>query len=108
MRRPVMRSLRCSFLVSAAAAGIVALVAGPVPAWQCPVQWKAAEEAIKKTEGMKVSPEGKAMLEDAKRLVAESKKHHAEGATKIEHARSMWKAKAALAIADSVATISDP
>jgi hypothetical protein len=40
--------------------------------------------------------------------VAEAKKHHAEGNTKVEHARSMWKAKAALAIADSVITISQP
>jgi len=91
-----------------AAGALVVLAAGPAQAWQCPVQWKAAEEAIKKSESMKVPAEGKAMLEDAKRLVAESKKHHTEGNTKVEHARSMWKAKAALAIADSVATISDP
>lgn len=96
------------FFVVSAAAAVVLLVVGPAAAWQCPVQWKGAEEAIKKAEGMKVVPEGKAMLEDAKRLVAESKKHHTEGNTKVEHARSMWKAKAALAIAESVATISDP
>ena len=40
--------------------------------------------------------------------MAESKQHHSEGTTKVEHARSMWKAKAALAIADSVITISKP
>jgi hypothetical protein len=90
------------------AGALVWLAAGSAAAWQCPVQWKAAEEAIKKTEGMKVAPEGKALIADAKRLLAESKKHHTEGNTKIEHARSMWKAKAALAIADSVATISEP
>ncbi|HEV8584481.1 MAG TPA: hypothetical protein VGT02_05885 [Methylomirabilota bacterium] len=94
------------FVVSAGA--LVVLAAGPASAWQCPVQWKAAEEAIKKSESMKVPPEGKAMLEDAKRMIAESKKHHTEGTTKVEHARSMWKAKAALAIAESVATISEP
>ncbi len=94
--------------VPVTAGALLVLAAGPASAWQCPVQQKAAEEAIKKTEGMKVSPEGKALLEDAKRLVAESKKHHTEGNTKIEHARSMWKAKAALAIAESVATISEP
>jgi hypothetical protein len=94
------------FLVTAGV--LILLAAGPAVAWQCPVQWKAAEEAIKKSEGMKVPPEGKAMLEDAKRMIAESKKHHADGNTKVEHARSMWKAKAALAIAESVATISEP
>jgi len=88
---------------------LLAVVAvSPALAWQCPVQWRAAEEAIKKAEGMNVPPEAKAMLEDAKRFVAEAKKHHADGSTKVEHARSMWKAKAALAIAESVITISQP
>ena len=100
--------MRKSWGASVTAGALVLLAAGPASAWQCPVQWKAAEEAIKKTEGMKVAPEGKAMIEDAKRLLVESKKHHNEGNTKIEHARSMWKAKAALAIAESVATISEP
>lgn len=97
-----------SWGVSVTAGVLVLLAAGSAAAWQCPVQWKAAEEAVKKTESMKVAPEGKAMIEDAKRLIAESKKHHTEGNTKVEHARSMWKAKAALAIAESVATISEP
>ena len=87
---------------------LATVAAHPALAWQCPVQWKAAEEAIKKAEGMNVPPEAKAMLEDAKRFVAEAKKHHTEGNTKVEHARSMWKAKAALAIAESVITISQP
>ncbi len=100
--------MRSSWGVPVIAAALVLLAAGPASAWQCPVQWKAAEEALKKTESMKVSPEGKTMLEDAKRLIAESKKHHTEGNTKVEHARAMWKAKAALAIADSVITISQP
>lgn len=100
--------MKRSWMVLVAITAVGLLAADPARAWQCPVQWKAAEEAIKKAEGMKVAPEGKAMLEDAKRLLAESKKHHIEGNTKVEHARSMWKAKAALAIADSVATISEP
>ena len=87
---------------------LATVTVSPAFAWQCPVQWKAAEEAIKKAEGMNVPPEAKAMLEDARRFVAEAKKHHTEGNTKVEHARAMWKAKAALAIADSVATISQP
>jgi hypothetical protein len=100
--------MKQSWGIAVTAGALVLLVAGSAAAWQCPVQWKAAEEAVKKTEGMKVSPEGKAMIQDAKRLIAESKKHHTEGNTKIEHARAMWKAKAALAIAESVATISEP
>ncbi len=91
-----------------AATLVLALGLAPALAWQCPVQWKAAEEAIKKAEGLNVPAEAKSMLEDAKKLVAESKKHHTEGNTKLEHARAMWKAKAALAIAESVTTISQP
>ena len=91
------------------ALAVLATVAvSPALAWQCPVQWKAAEEAIKKAEAMNVPPEAKVMIEDAKRFVAEAKKHHTEGSTKVEHARAMWKAKAALAIAESVSTISQP
>ena len=100
--------MRKSWGAGVTAGVLVLLTVGSASAWQCPVQWKAAEEAIKKTEGMKVPAEGKAMIEDAKRLITESKKHHTEGNTKVEHARSMWKAKAALAIAESVATISEP
>ena len=87
---------------------VATVAANPALAWQCPVQWKAAEEAIKKAEAMNVPPEAKLMIEDAKRFVAEAKKHHTEGNTKVEHARAMWKAKAALAIADSVITIAQP
>lgn len=80
----------------------------PALAWQCPVQWKAAEEAIKKAEAMNTPPEAKQLLADAKKLVAESKKHHAEGNAKIDHAHSMWKAKAALAQAEAAAVLSTP
>jgi len=100
MTRPVRILVALAVLAGAAVS--------PALAWQCPTQWRAAEEAIKNAEAMNIPPEAKAMLEDAKRFVAESKKHHSEGTTKVEHARSMWKAKAALAIADSVITISKP
>lgn len=90
---------------------VFALVAagayGPALAWQCPVQWKAAEEAIRKAESLNVPADARPLLVEAKRLVAESKKHH-EGNTKLEHAHSMWKAKSALAQAEAVITISAP
>lgn len=96
-------------LVSTLIAGaIVTAVAGPALAWQCPVQWKAAEDAIRKAETLNVPPEGRAILSDARKLVAESKKHHNEGTTKVEHAHSMWKARAALAQAEAVITIAAP
>ncbi len=100
--------MKRAVVVVAMAALVVTSGASAALAWQCPVQWKAAEEAIKKAESMNVPAETKPMLEDAKRLIVESKKHHTEGNTKIEHARSMYKAKSALAIAESVITISQP
>jgi hypothetical protein len=86
----------------------LALALSPALAWQCPVQWKAAEEAIKKAEALNLTPEAKGLIAEAKKLVAESKKHHNEATTKIEHAHSMWKARAALAQAEAAATISQP
>ncbi len=94
-------------VVAVVVAGVLALAGGPALAWQCPVQWKAAEEAIKKAESLNVPADAKPLLAEAKKLVAEAKKHH-EGNTKLDHAYSMWKAKAALAQAESVITISSP
>jgi hypothetical protein len=91
------------------AVGVTLLLtlAAPALAWRCPREWKTAEEAIGKAEGLNLSAEARSLLADAKRLVAESKKHH-EGNTKFEHAQSMWKAKAAAAMAEAVITISQP
>ena len=97
-----------SIAVALAAAVVIALASAGADAWQCPIQWRAAEEAIKKAESMNVPPEAKALLADARKLVAEARKHHTEGNTKLEHAHSMWKAKAALAQAEAVITIATP
>ena len=99
--------MKRGIVVALVVTGVVALAGGPALAWQCPVQWKGAEEAIKKAESLNVPADAKPLLADARRLVAESKKHH-EGNTKLEHAHSMWKAKAALAQAEAVITISAP
>ena len=85
-----------------------ALGTGSALGWNCPVHIRAAEDAIKRAEAMKLTPEAKALVEDAKRFLAESKKHHADARGKIDHANSMWKAKAALAEAESAAAISTP
>ena len=97
-----------AILVALTAGTLLAAAWSPALGWQCPVQWKAAEEAIKKAEAMNIPPEAKALLAEAKKLVVESKKHHTEGDTKIEHAYSMWKARAALAQAEAVITVSTP
>ena len=96
-----------TFVAALAVVSVVTLAGSPALAWQCPIQWRAAEEAIKKAEALNVPADARPLLADARRLVAESKKHH-EGNTKLEHAHSMWKAKAALAQAEAVITISSP
>jgi hypothetical protein len=85
-----------------------ALGTGSALGWNCPVQIKAAEDAIKRAGAMKLTPEAKALVEDAKRFLAESKKHHADARAKIDHANAIWKAKAALAEAEAAAAISTP
>ena len=47
-------------------------------------------------------------MDEAKKLVAESRKHHTEAKTKVDHAHAIWKAKAAQAQAESAAAISTP
>ena len=98
---------RCT-AVAAIAVAAIASTASPVLAWNCPVQIRAAEEAIKKAEAMKLPPEAKALLEESKKLVAQAKQHHTDAKNKIDHANAMWKAKAALAQAESAAAISTP
>ena len=85
-----------------------ALGTGSALGWNCPVQIKAAEDAIKRAEAMKLTPEAKALVEDAKRFLAESKKHHADARAKIDHANAMWKAAATLAEAEAASAISTP
>ncbi len=87
---------------------IVAVGLSPALAWQCPVHLKAAEEAIKKAEALSMPADARGLLEQAKKMFAEARKHHMEGNVKIDHANSMWKAKAALAMAEAAATISTP
>ena len=96
------------FFVVGAVTLFVAVAPIPAPAWNCPVQIKAAEDAIKKTETMKLGPEAKGLIEQAKKLVEEARTNHREAKAKIDHANAMWKAKAALAQAEAAAAISTP
>ena len=97
-------------VLSVMSALALALVSGmsPAVAWNCPVQIKAAEDAIKKTETMKLGPDARALVNRARKLLEEARRDHQEAAAKIDHANAMWKAKAALAQADAAAAMSTP
>ena len=88
----------------------VALLLSPgvALAWNCPVQIKSAEDAIKRAEVLKLPPEGRALVELAKQTVAEAKKNHTEARTKAEHANAMWRAKSAQAQAEAAAALAVP
>lgn len=103
MKRPIL-TLAMAFAVASA----TVLGASPAAAWNCPVQIKAAEDTIKKAEAMKLTPDGRDLIDKAKKLVAEAKEHHTNARTKVEHANAMWKAKAAQAQAESAAALATP
>lgn len=96
------------WVAGAVTVAVLGLSLAPAHAWNCGVQIRKAEEAIKTAEGMKLAPEAKALLDEAKKLVAESRKHHGDAKVKIDHANAIWKAKAALAQAEAVQAISTP
>ncbi len=87
---------------------VLMLAVGQASAWQCPVHLKAAEETIKKAESMNLPAEARALVAEAKKLWAEARKHHMEGNAKIDHANSMWKARAALAQAEAAVVLATP
>ena len=74
----------------------------PAIAYNCPVQIKHAEDLIKKAEAGKTTPETKALLEEAKKFLAEAKAHHEQARDKKDHADAVRKAKFAQAMAEEV------
>ena len=103
-------SMKRSFSIAVVAIPGLALaaLAAPAAAWNCPVQIKAAEDAIKRAESMKLTPDAKRLVDGARVFLAEAKKHHIDATAKIDHANAMWKAKAAQAEAESASAISTP
>ena len=99
---------RIVLAMSFALASATMLGASPAAAWTCPVHIKSAEDTIKKAEAMKLTPEGRDLIDKAKKLVAEAKEHHTSARTKAEHANAMWKGKAAQAQAESAAALATP
>ena len=100
--------MRRSFLMAGILALVFALGTARALAWNCPVQIKAAEDAIKRAETMKLGPDARGLIEQARKLLDDARKDHREAKAKIDHANAMWKARAALAQAEAAAAISAP
>jgi len=75
-------------------------VVGPADAYTCPVLIKQAEDAIARAERTRLAPEGRALLEDAKGLVAEARQHHQTAKTKRDHDDAVRKARTAQGLAE--------
>jgi formylmethanofuran:tetrahydromethanopterin formyltransferase len=84
---------------------VAALGAG---AFTCPVVIKQAEELIQKAEKAKLSPDTRPLLEEAVKLLAEARAHHAKARTKRDHADAVRKAKVAIALAEEVLVLQTP
>jgi hypothetical protein len=85
-------------------------LASAAPAWafNCPVVIKQAEDLIKKAEAGKPSPETKALLDEARKQVAEAKAHHETAKTKRDHGDAVRKAKVAAAYAEEAIVLQNP
>ena len=95
----------------AAVVVLVVLVAGiAAPAWafNCPVLIKQAEDLIRKAEAGKVSPETRPLVDEAKKQVAEARAHHENAKTKRDHGDAVRKAKVAAAFAEEAITLQNP
>jgi len=68
---------------------VLAAVPTSAVAWNCPIHIKAAEDTIKRAETMKLGPEARAMIADAKRVVDEARKLHGDARAKFDHANAM-------------------
>jgi hypothetical protein len=87
------------------AALLSCVVVTPALAFTCPVVIKQAEDTIKKAEAGKTTPETKALIDEAKKYLAEAKGHHENAKVKKDHGDAVRKAKVATAFAEEAITL---
>jgi hypothetical protein len=86
-----------------ALAAVLTLVAAPgARAFNCPVVIKQAEGLVQKAGEAKLGPDTTPLLEEARKLLAEARAHHATAKTKRDHADAVRKAKVAIALTEEV------
>lgn len=91
-----MRSLTVALVLTI---GLALASASPAWAFNCPVVIKQAEDLIQRAEG-KANADNRALIEEAKKYLAEAKAHHEKARTKRDHADAVRKAKFAIALAE--------
>jgi hypothetical protein len=95
-------------VATALATGVLLVAALGAWAFNCPVVIKQAEDLIQKAEKVKLGPDTRPLLEEARKLLAEAKAHHANATTKRDHADAVRKAKVATALAEEVLVLQTP
>lgn len=95
-------------LVVLTAGLVIPWAALPARAYNCPVQIKHAEGLIKRAEATKPAGELLALLEEARKFLAEARALHEQAKTKRDHADAVRKAKFAQALAEEVLYLQAP
>jgi hypothetical protein len=92
------------------ALGTAVLLAGATPAaaYMCPVLIKQAEDTIARVERGRTNAESRALLQEARQLVAEAKAHHQTARSKKDHDDAVRKAKTAQGLAEEAAALQEP
>jgi hypothetical protein len=104
-RNPFGESVEMGRIVAVVALATAALIAAvPVWAFTCPVVIKQAEDLIKKAEA-KVTPDTRALVDEAKKMLTEARAHHEGAKTRRDHADAVRKAKVASAFAEEAITL---
>jgi hypothetical protein len=86
----------------------VTVATGIAWGFNCPVVIKQAEDMIKKAEAAKPTADTRALLDEAKKSLAEARAHHEGAKTKKDHGDAVRKAKIAAAYAEEALTLSAP
>jgi len=95
-------------LAALAALLVVVLATAPTSAYMCPVLIKQAEQTIARAERGKTNAESRALLEDARKLVAEAKAHHEGAKSKRDHDDAVRKARTAQGLAEEALKLQTP
>jgi hypothetical protein len=95
------------FVVFVTMVSAVLMPASPARAFTCPVHIKQAEDLVAKAE-VKVTPETRGLVDEAKKMLVEAKAHHEQAKGKRDHAAAVRKAKVASALAEEAVTLQSP
>jgi hypothetical protein len=90
------------------ALAMIAVSTGAAWGFNCPVVIKQAEDLVKKAEAGKPNADTRALIDEAKKFLAEARAHHEGAKTKKDHGDAVRKAKIAAAYAEEAIVLATP